>query len=608
MIRKLLIIALVFISSVTLAQNVTIEAYAPNVVELGEQFRLTYTLTARPTSFNPPTIADFDVIAGPSTSSSTSIEMINGKVTQTQTYTYTYILEATKEGKFSIDAAEATVNGNKIKSNALSIEVVKASANARQNNQQSTKQQASGADLPNDELFVTIETNKKSAYVGEPIEATIKIYTRVGIAGFEEAKFPTFDGFWSQEIATEQNISFERVNVNGKIYNVGTIRKYLLFPQKSSKLEINPFELVVVYQGRSTRSQSIFDEFFGGVENYRKRLVSKPISVNIRQLPDNAPESFVGAVGAYKIEATTDKTKLKTNEAVTVKLKITGNGNLKLAGAPKVEFPAGFELFDPKESDNINTTANNASGTKTIEYIAIPRSAGNFEIPPVEFTYFDLNKESYVTLRSKAMPIEVLADSSAASGVMITGYSKEDVKFIGKDIRFIKTSHSKLRPINSFVVTSGIYIFIYIILIIAFLAFWYLYSKHREQMTDLSIVRTRKANKTAQKRLKEASIMLNQDNAEKFYEEIHRALWGYTADKLSIPIANLNSDRVKEELSKRGVDNIDIEEFIRIIDVCEFARFAPNKEHSQMDALYESTYTLISKFEQTLGKAKSNLW
>ncbi|HSA04640.1 MAG TPA: BatD family protein, partial [Tenuifilaceae bacterium] len=324
MIRKLLIIALVFISSVTLAQNVTIEAYAPNVVELGEQFRLTYTLTARPSSFNPPSIADFDVIAGPSTSSNTSIEMINGKVTQTQTYTYTYILEATKEGKFSIDAAEATVNGNKIKSNALSIEVVKASANTRQNNQQSTKQQASGADLPNDELFVAIETNKKSAYVGEPIEATIKIYTRVGIAGFEEAKFPTFDGFWSQEIATEQNISFERVNVNGKIYNVGTIRKYLLFPQKSSKLEINPFELVVVYQGRSTRSQSIFDEFFGGVENYRKRLVSKPVSVNIRQLPDNAPESFVGAVGAYKIEATTDKTKLKTNEAVTVKLKITG--------------------------------------------------------------------------------------------------------------------------------------------------------------------------------------------------------------------------------------------------------------------------------------------
>ncbi len=609
MIRKLLIIALVFISSVTLAQNVTIEAYAPNVVELGEQFRLTYTLTARPSSFNPPAISSFDVIAGPSASSSTSIEMINGKVTQTQSYTYTYILEATKEGKFSIDAAEATVNGDKIKSNPLSIEVVKASANTRQNNQQTTRQQANGAELPNDELFVTVETNKKTAYVGEPIEATIKIYTRVGIAGFEEAKFPTFDGFWSQEIATAQNISFQRTNISGKIYNVGVIRKYLLFPQQKDKLEIPPFELVVVYQARASRSQSIFDEFFGGgFENHRKRLVSKPVRVNVKQLPNNAPESFIGAVGAYKIDASTDKTKLKTNEAITVKLKLSGSGNLKLIGTPKVEFPAGFELFDPKVSDNINTTANNTSGTKTIEYIAIPRSAGTFEIPPVEFTYFDLKKEKYVTLRSKAMSIEVLADSTAASGVMITGYNKEDVKFIGKDIRFIKTNHSKLRTINAFVVSSGIYLFIYIILVVVFLAFWYLYSKHREQMTDLSIVRTRKANKTAQKRLKEASIMLNQDNAEKFYEEIHKALWGYTADKLSIPIANLNSDRVKDELANRSVDGIDIEEFIRIIDECEFARFAPNREHSQMDALYEATYTLISKFEQTLGKAKSNLW
>ncbi|KAB2870038.1 MAG: protein BatD [Bacteroidales bacterium] len=607
MIRKLLIIALVFISSVTLAQNVTIEAYAPNVVELGEQFRLTYTLRVRPTSFNPPAIADFDVIAGPSTSSSTSIEVINGKVIQNQSITYTYILEATKEGKFNIEGAEAIINGEKVKSNSLSIEVVKVSSNTRQNNQ-TTKQQTNGADLPNDELFVTVETNKKTAYLGEPILATLKIYTRVQIVGFEDYNYPTFDNFWSQVVDIKQDIYFDRVNLNGKIYSVGTIRKYLLFPQKSGKIEINPFETVVIYQGRSTRPQSIFDEFFGGVESYRKRLVSKSISLNIRQLPDNAPESFVGAVGAYKIDASTDKTKLKTNDAITVKLKISGSGNLKLIGTPKVEFPAGFELFDPKVSDNINTTANNTSGTKTIEYIAIPRSAGTFEIPPVEFTYFDLNKESYVTLRSKAMPIEVLADSTVASGVMITGYSKEDVKFIGKDIRFIKTSHSKLLPINSFVVTSGIYFFIYIILIIAFLSFWYLYSKHREQMTDLSIVRTRKASKTAQKRLKEASIMLNQDNAEKFYEEIHRALWGYTADKLSIPIANLNSDRVKEELVKRNVDNIDIEEFIRIIDACEFARFAPNREHSQMDALYEATYTLISKFEQTLGKAKSNLW
>ncbi|MGE0076492.1 MAG: BatD family protein [Bacteroidales bacterium] len=612
MIRNLLFATFVLLSSISSAQKATIEAYAPGVVELGEQFRLTYTLNSRPSAFNPPSIPDFDVVAGPSTSSSTSIEMINGKVTQNQSYTYTYILEATKEGKFTIDGAEATLDGNKIKSNSLTIEVLKSSGNTtRQTTQQRNQQPqtATGSDnLPSDDLFVSVELNKKSAYVGEPIEATLKLYTKVGIAGLEDAKFPTFDGFWSQEIETDPNISFQRVNVNGKIYSVGTIKKYLLFPQKKDKLQISPFELVVVYQKRAARSQSIFDEFFGGVENYRKRLLSKAVTVNVKELPTNAPESFIGAVGTYKLEAKTDKSKLKTNEAVTVKVKVSGSGNIKLIGTPKVDFPAGFELFDPKVSDNINTTASNTAGSKNYEFIAIPRSAGNFEIPPVEFTYFDLNKNAYVTLRSKAMPIEVTADSTASAGVMITGYSKEDVKYIGKDIRFIKTNHSKLRPINAFVVTSSTYLFVYIVLIVVFIIFWYLYSKHREQMTDLSIVRTRKANKIAQKRLKDASLMLNQDNSEKFYEEIHKALWGYVADKLNIPIANLNSDRVKEELSKKEVDNADIEEFVRIVDLCEFARFAPNKEHSQMNALYENAYSLISKFEESLGKVKSNLW
>lgn len=609
MIRKLLIIALVLISSITNAQTVTIEAYAPTVVELGEQFRLTYTLNSRPSAFNPPSITNFDVVAGPSTSSSTSIEMINGKVTQNQSYTYTYILEATKEGKYSIDPAEATIGNDKVKSNSLTIEVLKSSGNSKSNQQDSQQRQSATTsdNLPNDDLFVAVDVNKKSAYVGEPIEATIKIYTRVGIAGFEDAKFPTFDGFWSQEIETDPNIQFQRTNINGKIYNMGVIRKYLLFPQKKDRLEIPPFELVVVYQGRSTRSQSIFDEFFGGVENYRKRLLSKPISINIKELPADAPESFIGAVGTYKLDASLDKSKLKTNEAVTVRVKVSGSGNIKLIGTPKVEFPAGFELFDPKVNDNVNTTTSNTSGTKTYEFIAIPRSAGNFEIPAVEFTYFDLSKNAYVTLHTKSMPLEVIADSSS-TGVMITGYSKEDVKFIGKDIRFIKTSHSKLRPMNAFVVSSGTYIFVYVLLVIVFLIFWYLYSKHREQMSDLSIVRTKKANKIALKRLKDASMMLNQDNSEKFYEEIHKALWGYTSDKLNIPVANLTSDRVKEELIKKKIESTDIDEFIRIIDICEYARFAPNKEHSQMNALYQSTYDLISKFEQSLGKVKSNLW
>lgn len=604
MIRRFLVIALVFVSVVAKSQNVTVEAYAPGLVEVGEQFRLTYTLNSRPSSFTPPSIPDFEVIAGPSTSSSTSIEMINGKVTQNQSYTYTYILEASKEGKFTIDPAEATIGNGKVKSNPLSIEVIKSSGTGRQVNQQRQSADDDTDNLPGDDLFVTIELNKKTAYLGEPIVATIKIYTRVNIVGFDDPKFPTFDGFWSQELETAQNISFQRVNVNGKIYSMGTIRKYLLFPQKNDKLEIDPFEIVAVYQGKTTRSQSIFDEFFGGMENYRKRLASKPLVINIKQLPANAPQSFTGAVGTYQLDASVDKSRLKTNEAVTVKVKISGNGNIKLVGTPKINFPAGFELFDPKVTDNVSTTSNNAQGTKNYEFIAIPRSAGTFEIPAVEFSYFDLLKSAYVTLRSKPMPITVTADSTASTGMVLSGYGKEDVKFIGKDIRFINTKHSRLRSTNYFVVSSGYYFFIYIILATLFIILWYLLSKHRDRMANLSMVRTRKASKIAQKRLKDAYAMLGQNNNEKFYEEIHKALWGYAADKFSISIANLNSERVREELSKRGVENTDTEEFIRIIDICEYARFAPITEHAQMNTLYENTYSLISRLEQFLGKAK----
>ncbi|MEW5846577.1 MAG: BatD family protein [Bacteroidota bacterium] len=605
--RYLSTILLLFASSFILAQDIILQAYAPNLVEVGEQFSLSFTLNAKPSEFKAPSISDFEILAGPSTSSSTSIEVINGKVTQSQSYTYTYILSATKEGKFTIEPAEAVVGKERIRSNPVVIEVVKTSSGTSTGraNQQASRniRESQTDDLPGDELFVTVELNRKSAYVGEPIEATIKIYTRVSILAFEDAKFPAFDGFWSQEIKSSPNVNFERANVNGKIYNAGVIRRYLLFPQKSDKIEIDPFELVVVYQGRSSHPHSIFDEFFGGgFENYRKRLVSKPITIYIKKLPLPEPLDFTGAVGSFKVDASVDKNNLKANDAFTFKFKISGKGNLKLIGNPRLSFPSTFEVYDPKISENLSIDEGNTSGSKTYEYVCIPRAGGNFKLEPVAFSYFDPVKESYVTLKTAPISITVNADSSSAGNVMVANFGKEDIKYIGKDIRFIKTSMPLFKPRGAFWVTSGIYQFFYLLFIALFVVFSFLFRRYRQRMQDVAFIKTRRASKVAQKRLKVASQMLEQNKNAQFFEEIHKAIWGYVSDKLNIPLASLNIDNACEKLTEHGIDSEKIAMFRSIVETCEYARFAPMAEHSQMTDIFEKTFSLIENLEDKLKR------
>lgn len=597
--------SLLLLPGVIIAQEVKFEAIAPSLVAVGEQFRLTYSINKRPSSFTPPDIKYFEILAGPSTAQSTSVEFINGKVTQSENISYTYILEANKEGNFTIDPAVVIVSNSELKSNAITIEVVKqATSNQQQQGAGSTDQQAAQSrnDLPSSDLFVTLDLSRSSAYIGEPIIATLKLYTRVNIAGFEDFKFPAFNGFWSQEIETPTNINFQRENVNGKIYNAGVIRKYLLFPQKNNRLEIEPFELDVLYQQRVNRSQSIFDDFFGSVETFKKKLSSKSVVVNIKDLPANAPESFKGGVGYFKIEPTIDKKTVKTNEAITLKLKVIGTGNIKLVESPKIEFPSGFEVFDPKTTDKITNTGEGATGVKLFEYVAIPRSPGDITIPPIEFSYFDPSKGQYVTLKSNDFKIHVSSDGADSGRVSMYGYGKEDIKFIGKDIRFIKNKSVTLKQFNGYLVGSGTFYFIIIILLLAFGGFIYIMSKHQREMSDIMLTRNKKANKVARKRLQIAESHLKTDNKEQFFEEIHKAMWGYLADKLSISLSNLTSDNARIELEKREINNDDIEEFMRIISVCEFARFAPKTEHSEMNSLYDSAHQLISKLEQIIKK------
>ncbi|HCT30094.1 MAG TPA: hypothetical protein DIW31_05055 [Bacteroidales bacterium] len=602
--RVLFFLSLLAAVNFSSAQEVALEVYAPSLVAVGEQFRLSYSINKQPTSLTPPEIKNFEILAGPSSSHSTSVQVINGRVTQSETISYTYILEAKKEGKFTIDPATAIVDGKELKSNSVTIEVIKQNNSSQQQSQGSEQQDRTQTrdDLPNSELFVGVDVSRRSVYLGEPIVATLKLYTRVSLANFEDSKFPPFNGFWSQEIETTPNIEFQRENINGKIYNVGIIKKYLLFPQKNKTLEIDPFELVVLYQQRVNRSQSIFDDFFGSVETYRKKLVSKPITINVMDLPANAPESFRGGVGNFKLEPSLDKKVVKTNEAITLKLKISGNGNIKLIDSPKIGFPEGFEVYDPKTSDNVNTSTNGASGSKIFEYVAIPRTPGNFTIPSIEFTYFDPVKVQYVTLKSEPYSIKVTSDGSDSGTAQVYGYSKEDIKFIGKDIRFIKTAKLATKPYASFFIGSVLFYIIIIVLLGGFAFAVYYMSKYQKELSDIMLVKNKKANKIARKRLHIAESHLKANNRELFFEEIHKAMWGYLSDKLSIPVSNLTSDNARTEMSTKGITYVDIEEFMQIISVCEFARFAPAADNSEMSILFNRAHELIMKFEGIIKK------
>ncbi len=605
--KKQIISILLFLAScasIVVAQDVEFTVTAPNVVAVGEQFRLTYKLNARPQEFKPPSFEGFYILAGPSTSTSSSIQIINGQMTQTYEFTYTYILEATSEGKFTIDPASVIVSKKEHKSQQIAIEVVKGTAGQSSTSpqQQSDTRPKSDSSQDTEDVFVAVEFDRQTAYRGQPILATIKIYTRQNISGFDDVKFPPFNGFWSQDVETPNNIEFQRVNLNGRIFNMGVLKKYLLFPQRTGDIPIDPFEIVVLLQQRGGRPQSMFDEFFGTYQTVRRRLASKPVTLKIRDLPPNAPASFTGAVGRFNLEAAFDKTDIKTNEAVNLKVRVAGSGNLRLIETPKFEFPGGFEVFDPKTTDRINTTSQGASGSKTFEFVAIPRAPGNFDMGTLEFAYFDPVQENYVVLKSKPLALKVEADGSEPTNLQMVGFGREDIRFIGQDIRFIKTDGFTLSTTNTILFASFRYLFLILFLVILFIGSFIWINHQRKLRGNIVFVRTKKANKMARKRLKQAQQYLLESNSEKFYEELLRALWGYVSDKLSIPVANLTSDNAKETLIAHKVSEIDIEEFIKIISVCEYARYAPKSEPSQMNVLYDSALTLIARLEGVIEK------
>lgn len=583
------------------AQDVQFTASSKNVVSTGEQFRLVFSLNNKPSSFKAPSLNGFDILMGPSTSSSSNVQIINGQVSQTISYSYSYILYASKEGKFSIDPAEAIVNSKTYKSNALTIEVVKGNNSNIQQNNQNQNQTSNSNEISGDDVFVKVNLNKTDVTQGEQIVATIAIYTKLNLVGFEDMKFPSFKGFWSDDLENPTQVNLKQEKYNGTVYSVGVLKKTLLTPQHSGNITIDPYELTCVVQQRVNKShRSIFDDFFGNYQNVRKKLISSAITVHVKPLPNNKPADYSGAVGNFELEATLDNNNPKTNEAISYTLKLKGNGNLKLAELPKINFPSDFEQYDPKTTNNINASTNGTSGSKIINYLLIPRHPGEFTIPAASFSYFDLSSKTFKTLSTPEFKISVDKDSTSNSTAIVSEFSKEDVKYLGSDIHYIKINKEKLNEKGKYLISEPLFYMAYPFSFLLFILLIIWRRKQIQQNADVAAMKNKKANKVAQKRLQLANNYLKENQHEKYYEEMTRAIWGYLSDKLTIPVADLSKEKANENLKLKNISDETISELNEIIENCEFARYAPNSDSSKMNEIYNKSTELISKLEQNI--------
>ena len=610
--RKLIFLLIIFVAAsinVFADGKVSFTASAPDVVVVGDQFRLSYTVTTQKVrDFRAPSIKGVDVLMGPTRSTFSNTQIINGAMSSEKGITFTYILMATTEGDYSISGATITADGDQMVSNSVKIKVLPpdqsaaatSSGAATQGNSSSGR--TSSASVSSQDLFVTATATKTTVYEQEAFLLTYKIYTRESQLQFDNVKLPYFKGFHSQEIERPSNAKWSQEHYKGRNYYTTVFRQFVLFPQQSGKLTIEParFDASVA---KAVRSADPFDAFFNGGSNVvevKKVLTTPAITINVNALPAGKPADFSGGVGEFTISSSINSKDVKTNDAITIKLVISGTGNLKLLSNPEVKFPEDFEVYDPKVDSQVRLTSSGLSGNRVIEYLAIPRHPGNYKIPAVTFSYFDIKSKSYKTLKTEDYEIKVEKGAGNADQVIANFTNKEDLKVLGEDIRYIKLKDVTLQPKGSFFYGSFAYWLFYIIPAIAFIIFFIIYRKQAAENANVAKMRTKKANKVATKRMKLAGKLLAENKKEAFYDEVLKALWGYISDKLNIPVSRLSKDNVEEKLRNHGVSDELIKEFLDALNECEFARFAPGDESQAMDKVYSSSLTVISKMENSI--------
>ena len=615
--KKLFAILIGLMGTLAAWAQTSIRVEVHNIVELSERFNLVFVVEGEqaPSDFQWTAGEDVTVIWGPQKGSSRNVQIVNGKTTRSSQTFYTYILQARKTGTITIPSAVAKVKGEELRSKPVTIQVVDdggssaaGSTASQEPSQTGGQQQARQATSNQGDIFLRLSLSRTSVVVGEPITATLKIYNRTNLVDFENARFPTFNGFWSQEVDSPTNIEFKREQVDGTMYNSAILRRWVIIPQKAGDQTIDPAEIVCLVNVQQRRSTgSIFDDFFNSdFITTRQRVSTKPATVHVSALPGGAPASFGGGVGEFQVQARLSKDSLKTHDAASLIVTVSGKGNVALLEAPKLSFPPDFEVYDVKT--NVNTDKSGTSGSKTFEFPFIPRSPGNFEIGPVQYSYYDVKQRKYHTASTAVLPLAVARSASSASGAPQQGNTlvvdRKGVKNLGEDIRFIRTKTS-LGTDKGFFVYSPLWWGAILALLAIGAGIWLGFRKMAARRADVTGNRNRRATRQALKRLAQAKDFLDKNLYTAFYEELHRSLIGFVGDKLAMDMADQNKENIEASLIAGGVPEATAKDFTELLDACEYARYSPDSGHEAMNAHYEKAVSTITAIDSSMKKPSS---
>ena len=586
-------------------EPVSFQASGPSKVILDKPFQISFTLNAKGKDFRLPEITDFDILAGPfeSFSQSSSFSSSGGRQSNVS-YKYTYTLLAKRTGTFTIPSASITVKNQKYTSSGLSIEVLPTDAQQPSQQQSGVQNNQSNTAISNENLFVRTIVSKTNVYEQEAVLLTYRLYSSLDIVNAGAKKLPEFKGFMKNDLETQPQLSLE--NYRGRNYAVADLYQTVLFPQRAGIVEVDKadFDVVIRVENTSPR-RSIFDSFFDTYTNVTRSVSAPSVKITVNELPTaDKPMAFGGTVGNFKMNSSISAQEIKANEAVTMKITIEGAGNMRMIKTPSIKLPESFDSYDPKVVNDFKATTSGVNGKKVVEFMFIPRHSGEFEIPSVEFVFFDIQSRTYKTLRTPAYKLNVLrgeGGNTPSSGVVENFVGKEDVKQLGSDIRYIQTNDFIIAPEQDPKIGSLTSWLMYLIPLALTLLIFILLSKQSRENANISLVKNKRANKMARKRLKNAQKLLSEGKKDQFYDEVLKATWSYLSDKMSIPVSSLTKDNVEAELKSRNVDETLIRQLIQILNTCEFARYAPSSNQQEMGNLFEETIQVISDLE---GKVK----
>lgn len=579
-----------------------IEVEAPESVYVGQQFQVTFSLPGKPKDFEPPEWGEIDMLFGPAVGSSSQMTVINGKVSRSTSYRYSYICRANKAGEFTIGAARAELEKGRQTSEPFVVRVLSAGGAAPTTGGGAASGRAKGNAASGEEAFIALELSQSEAYVGQPVVATVKIYTRLDLVGFDDIKFPSFDGFWVKEIETPPHVTFSSTVVNGREYNVGVLRKYLLYPQKPGVHQLDGLEAVVQYRVRE-RPRSFFDEFMGSFSTSTVSLKGTRKQLTVKPLPTvGVPAGYSGAVGKFSAESKIDKEELETNDALTYTITLEGLGNMHAIARPDITFPSTIESYDPVVKENYTVRGDNQRGRISFEYVLIPRAPGEIEIPEYSFSYFNPAKGQYEEIKVQGYTLHVKPGQGGGAPMVVgSAMGKEDVQVLGNDIRHIHSTRGKLYTRGESFTGGPLYRWWLVVVVVLTAGAWVYLSRKQRMEADRELLRDRRARGVARKRLRRAKELLDAGD-ELFYAELLRALWGYLGDKLHLEPHELSSDSVGASLRRRGVPEEEVAAVQSVIEECECARYGMRADTEKVHESYERALGVIMGLDDWLKR------